>query len=449
MSLFAWVTRKLKKSAAVVLPATMDNNGAPESGEAEIAKLFTAESKRNVRSGQSLDADLGRSTSYFYVESGSANLEPLRSVLSAGDCMGQACLPEGRGCRLRAVEDCTIVEITPEALNRVPLAAQVLLLSAVNRTTVRLMQECLSLGMGAIQNSPNLTAYPIQQLMKPAEVVETGVIAEFLSEIPRLPVHATSLAENLLRDDVSVRDVIEPIKGDAALAAMVLRVVNSSKYGFSRKIETFYRACVILGFDSIYELLMREVVDTTIPTSPESYDIYVHSCLVSAFADQIAAVGASKDRRGTTGALLQGLLHDVGRSVLAAVKDRHKEFGPVLDGVDHTVVGAELLKRWNLPERIWRVIELQRYPDFAPPEALPAELRNDVAILYLAHHCADLVRDNDPPDTIFQSEYISLLELPVRDINGLYEMIVPLLYKKAGLPAEVRKLIGCPDLQPA
>src|SRR4026207_2224373 len=105
MSLLAWVTRKRVKSgsAAVAPPAKTDIVASPKFGETEISNLFTAESKRNVRSGQSLDADLGRGTSYFYVEAGSAYLEPLRSVLRKGDCIGQARLPDGLGCALRAV----------------------------------------------------------------------------------------------------------------------------------------------------------------------------------------------------------------------------------------------------------------------------------------------------------------------------------------------------------
>jgi len=452
MSFLKWPKRK-HDPAPTHSPSAeaKSENAALKIVEPEIAKLCDSTTRRNYGFDQSVDVDFARTTSYFYVESGSIELNPFRVTLRKDDCIAQARLPGRTACTLRAIEPSTLFEITPAVFNAFPANAQVWLLSALNRTMSRVMQEGFSGSIDAVESAARLSSLCSARSARDKVVLSAPAISAFLSDIPKLPVHAMTLAQKLLADDVPVRDVVESIKMDPALAATVLRVVNSSVYGLPKKIETFYHACMILGFDSIYQLLMRDVVDAAVPPSSESQDIYLHSCLVSVFADQVSGVCTGGDGRGgTTIALLQGLLHDIGRSALASLKEKHRDFAHLFDVVNHSVIGAELLRQWNLPERIWKVVELQQHAEFAPPEALPPEFRRDVAVLHLAHLCSELVAGRDSnPETVFLKDYLSLLQLPVRDIQGLYDMLTPtLMRKKAGFPAELRRVIASLEFDP-
>src|SRR2546427_1040417 len=96
---------------------------------------------------------------------------------------------------------------------------------------------------------------------------------EFVKEIPKLPAQMTQLSQKLMADSTSIHEIVESIKRDPALAGNVLKCVNSAKYSFSKKIETFYHACMILGFNNIYQLVMGESIKNAIAAAPESRDI--------------------------------------------------------------------------------------------------------------------------------------------------------------------------------
>src|SRR5437667_327390 len=97
-------------------------------------------------------------------------------------------------------------------------------------------------------------AYVRYQRTQNAQIVASEFMQEFVKEIPKLPAHMTQLSQKLMADDTSIHEIVESIKRDPALAGNVLKCVNSAKYSFSKKIETFYHACMILGFNNIYQL---------------------------------------------------------------------------------------------------------------------------------------------------------------------------------------------------
>ena len=53
----------------------------------------------------------------------------------------------------------------------------------------------------------------------------------------------------------TARDLAQVITDDQVLTARLLRLVNSSFYGFPQRITTITRAIVLLGFDAIRHLL--------------------------------------------------------------------------------------------------------------------------------------------------------------------------------------------------
>ena len=165
-------------------------------------------------------------------------------------------------------------------------------------------------------------------------------------------------------------------------------------YGFSHKIENFYHACVVLGFDNIYQLVMRDALRTVVPGNAETRMVHGHSCVVSALCYETAMATGGRVHPQT--AMTYGLLHEIGCSVIwlmRAEKAVAPEFTALLDTGK---IGSDLLQQWGLPDRICRVVELQRYPEFAGPEMIDSEFRQDLAVLHLAHFFEHLLTGQTP-----------------------------------------------------
>ena len=65
--------------------------------------------------------------------------------------------------------------------------------------------------------------------------------------LPTLPDVAVRLVELSKDPNSEIRDIIETVKTDPAIAARILKVSNSAHFGFSSKITSLDRAVNLLG----------------------------------------------------------------------------------------------------------------------------------------------------------------------------------------------------------
>src|SRR5205814_103407 len=117
-------------------------------------------------------------------------------------------------------------------------------------------------------------------------------------------------------------EVVEGIKRDPSLVGVVLKTVNSAQYGFGKKIESFYHACMILGYNNIYNLILREAAQSTMPVTRETTRIHKHSCLISVLCFEIASMAKEQASQSQTATTI-GLLHDLGKGVQVMMKSAH------------------------------------------------------------------------------------------------------------------------------
>ena len=80
------------------------------------------------------------------------------------------------------------------------------------------------------------------------------IIEDELQDLPPLPAVIMRVMETVSDPATSAADLNRLISADQALASKVLRLVNSSYYGFPRKIATITNAVVILGFNTVRNL---------------------------------------------------------------------------------------------------------------------------------------------------------------------------------------------------
>ncbi len=194
------------------------------------------------------------------------------------------------------------------------------------------------------------------------------------------------LLRNLNQIDLSARELSQLISNDPAITARVLRVANSSYYGIPNKISTISHATSLLGVDQVRTLVQSfcfsEIFQGIKPEDclfdPRRFA--AHSLVVSRLSARLARhFGFQMLGKGE--AETAGLLHDIGKSVLATdqqpsskkireiyqrqeqpTEDGEPLPGSLLQaerdvlGFTHADLGAWLAVTWSLPEGVQEAI---------------------------------------------------------------------------------------------
>jgi HD-like signal output (HDOD) protein len=417
--------------------------------EAELVFVYNAAPLRNFKQGDSLLADVMQTDSFFLVLDGSievivkCDLHSGRpGIIRRGDCV--APLPKSDSLLYCAValEPSTIIEITPAVLDRLPAQTQVRVYKTAITSTSKINAYVRGVNGEMTAKTALLGAYVAGRDARLRAASECEHVKTFIRNIPALPAHAMDLAVKLLQETTSVQEVVEAIKRDPATASLVLRTVNSAMYGFPKKIETFYHACMILGFNNIYTLVMREAVQSAMPLTPETHRIHAHSVLISTLCYETAKFCKNVTPQSAATA---GLLHDMGQCVQAMMKHAHWMMNGHIEMLDSAQLGAELLRNWSLPERLCQIIEQQRLPEYTAPASIPAEYPHELSVLHVAHNLEGLlIGEPLPPESaIYTKEHMASLGLRKPTPEAfLKESIMPTLMKTVHrLPQETQKMI--------
>jgi HD-like signal output (HDOD) protein len=417
--------------------------------ERELASVYNAAPVRRFNKKDKLFSDVEQNDSFFVILEGELQVvvkwdgyAGRPGILRRGDCI--APLPKSPDLLYyaEALEPCTVIEITPTVLNHLPEKTQLSIYKVAVASTSRINAYIRAVNGEVTSRNQLVAAYIARQHEQRAAAVESDMVKAYLLEIPRMPTYALDLAVQLLDDNASVQEIVEGIKSDASIAGIVLRAVNSSQFSFHKKIETFYHACMILGLNHIYNLILREAVQSSMPRTEATKEIHRHSCMTSVLCYEVASM--AKDVQAQT-AMTIGLLHNIGEGVRILMKNAHPESAQQIEGLPASKLGGRLLQQWGIPERICAVIERQDLPEFMSPDMIPEEYRRDVAILHVAH-VLELFMAGDPPSaerTIYTREYMGVLGLPQVNPEALLkDRVLPnLLRNRHRLPDQVRHLI--------
>ena len=188
--------------------------------------------------------------------------------------------------------------------------------------------------------------------------------------LPSPPAIAIKILETVRKDDFTFLDLAYVIESDPALAARVLKVANSSYYSVGA-VKTIERALAVLGTHAVQNIALSFVIVTEF--NPESTDIFDplefwrRSITSAVAAEMVASLVGYKD----DDIFIIALLQDLG--IMVMLTCRYQEYLRVFKkrkelrqnlcvieeqafGCDHQVLGAELLKRWELPEEIYEPI---------------------------------------------------------------------------------------------
>ncbi|MCR9076926.1 MAG: HDOD domain-containing protein, partial [bacterium] len=183
--------------------------------------------------------------------------------------------------------------------------------------------------------------------------------------LPSLPAVAVRLLELTSDPDVAMSDIAKLVQQDQALAAKVLKTVNSSFYGLSSPCSSIDRAMGYLGLNTVKSLVLGFSLVETTKSVESDFDLESHwrRAIVGATGARIIAkrIGGLDPEDAFTASLFQDMgmlaffmsLRDEYVASLAGVSHNNL-CGQELEvfGFDHTRVGSELALRWKLPRDI-------------------------------------------------------------------------------------------------
>jgi len=200
-------------------------------------------------------------------------------------------------------------------------------------------------------------------------------LAGSLDRLPPSPAIGAALVAAASRPGVSVSELSAIIVRDPALAAMVLRLVNSAYFELAQPVASIPDAVSYLGADSMVSLVRssRAFADVDLVTSHGSAieTLRQHAELTARLASRISP------GPNAASAFTAGLLHDVGLLVLfrfmpaeidevmrtaVATGQPIEVVEKQVLGFDHVGLGAYVLGLWGLPLEIVDAIATHRRP---------------------------------------------------------------------------------------
>jgi putative nucleotidyltransferase with HDIG domain len=190
-----------------------------------------------------------------------------------------------------------------------------------------------------------------------------------IEDLPTLPEVKTMILRTVQDDRSSLKDLTTILERDHSITAHLLRIANSSFYGFSRKISSLRHAVVLLGFDAVEMLAIATSVFSALAHRKQfaldPKDFWMHSLGVAKAAQIVSAKHCPVHTPDVC--FTAGLLHDIGKFVLAlALKQEYagvvksaRESERNLADVEkevlettHAEVGAWIGKKWRFPDVI-------------------------------------------------------------------------------------------------
>jgi HD-like signal output (HDOD) protein/ActR/RegA family two-component response regulator len=222
-----------------------------------------------------------------------------------------------------------------------------------------------------------LRAFTVQKLVRHEGLKE---LVAGLTGLPSLPSLYVEIMDELGREEPALDKVGEIISKDLGITAKVLQIVNSPFLGLMQEIQNPARAVGLLGVDMVRAMVLSagtfSKFDKIRAKGFSMEDLWEHGMQTAGFAKCMAQAHGSP-LKVEDAAFIAGLMHDIGKLVLAANKPEAYEGAlahmaetgepfyraeQAVYQADHAALGGYLLGLWGIPDEVLQAVAYHHTP---------------------------------------------------------------------------------------
>jgi HD-like signal output (HDOD) protein len=203
-----------------------------------------------------------------------------------------------------------------------------------------------------------------------------------MNRLPSIPTLYMQVVDKASRADASVGEIGGVIGRDIGMTAQVLKLTNSAFFGLRQQLSNAEEAVAYLGISTIKSLVLSiyafsqfEKAETG---SLKIESLWSHSMEVASLAKRVSKLEL-KDSKVAEEAFTAGMLHDIGKLVLAVnLPNEYTEATRLAQsgmdlalaeekvfGANHADVGGYLIGLWGLPVPVVEAVALHHCPSRA------------------------------------------------------------------------------------
>ncbi|MFT5289250.1 MAG: putative nucleotidyltransferase with HDIG domain [Planctomycetota bacterium] len=224
--------------------------------------------------------------------------------------------------------------------------------------TSKIASEVMSLAR--INSNPPILPAKVHKLLRMR-------LADEDLELPVLSDTAMQVLALADEEECDARGLAELLARDQSLASHVLRVANSAAYAPKEPIVSLQQAVSRMGFPTVREIAISVAVRGKVFDVPghrvRVRELWMHSAAAAVFCREVSR----QQRANVEAGFLCGLLHDVGKPMIAQVLSdearKHTDRpipAPILEAAMdafHVELGSRMVRHWKLPDWIVGAIE--------------------------------------------------------------------------------------------
>ncbi len=270
------------------------------------------------------------------------------------------------------------MQFLTEVVHDYPESARIVVSGFADRLKVA---ECLTIGHRFFSKPLNFKTLAglLKRICKYSYLVANERVRRMVcgnAALPTPPETYLTLTETLNSPYADIQDVGKIVEQDPGLSTKLLHIVNSAQFGISRHIVTPTEAVQILGIEVLKALMLGVKAFAFYDDKPfvksTFKDLWNHSLEVAVAARKLA-VAEGLSTEACEECFLAGLLHDIGKLILAA--NAENQYHLVLDlsrkaalhlhqaeigifSCTHAHIGAYLLALWGVPDSVIRAVEM-------------------------------------------------------------------------------------------
>ena len=188
-----------------------------------------------------------------------------------------------------------------------------------------------------------------------------------MGALPSVPEVYSALTRVMNDPDAGLNEVAAIIERDAAISTKLIQLVNSSMFAVAQRVESVRDATSYLGMNLVRMLVLSAEVHERFSAAAAQPGFSLHREQAHGSLVANIARGMSDEREVSDRYFLAGLLHDVGRIVLASAGIQE---GEMSDGEAplHASAGAYLLTLWGIPLSVVEAVGQHHEPSIAEPD---------------------------------------------------------------------------------